>query len=176
MAFAEQLKRLMESRGLSQAALARELGVYDTNVKRWRSGTGIEIENVRKIADYFGVDREWLERLAGYGDNRPSFTEGTINPEIAAMYDADRAALEDELHGIPSKFWPAIFSAQRTARRLAVELARAALDLAQPQAAISTLRDGQLATLPPPQREHEDGQDESANGPLARRFQLVGAV
>ncbi len=78
--FAEFFENLRLARGLNQAQLARELGVWDGNVGRWRKGQGIEIENVRKIADWAGVDRSYLERLAGYGDRAVSLTRVGVRP------------------------------------------------------------------------------------------------
>lgn len=127
--FASVLESLMAGRGLNQAALARGLGVWDANVGRWRKGGGIEIENVRKIADFFGVDRGHLEQLAGYGDSTPSSTDdsaGTIDPTIAALLDAERAETHEELASIEQRFWPIILEAGRVARKAAVEIARMA--------------------------------------------------
>jgi transcriptional regulator with XRE-family HTH domain len=132
--FAEVLERLMATRGLSQAKIASALGVYDGNVRRWRTGKGIEIENVWKIADYFGVDRGYLERLAGYGDNSPAVTiDSASDPEIEALLDAERADMKDELRGIPEAFRTVILNAQRSARRVAVDSVKAAIELAQGQ-------------------------------------------
>jgi transcriptional regulator with XRE-family HTH domain len=70
--FAALLNQLMANRGLSQAQLARDLDQYDGTVMRWRQGQGIELGNVHALADYFGVDRDYMARLAGYGDSEPS--------------------------------------------------------------------------------------------------------
>lgn len=75
--FGEALRELRESRGLTQAQLARDLGEYEGNISRWQRGKGIDIDNVRKIADYFGVERSWLEALAGYSDSDRTFTKDT---------------------------------------------------------------------------------------------------
>lgn len=173
--FAEAFERLRTGRGWSPAEVARQLDVYPTEVSRWRRGLGgISIRNVRKVADVFGVDRAELERLAGYDDSSVTVAQDTLSPEIAAMYDADRAAVEGELSGIPPAFFPAIFNAQRTARRIAVELARTALGLTQ-EPPISLPTDGELA--PPPRRLRRDrlSEDGPKSGPLATRFALAGA-
>lgn len=174
--FAEFFERLRLGRGWTPAEVARRLDVYPTEVSRWRRGRGgISIRNVRKVADLFGVDRAELERLAGYGDSPVSVSKDTLNPEIAAMYDADRAAVEGELSGIPPAFFPAIFNAQRTARRLAVEVARAAIELTQPKAPISLPASSELATSPRRLRRDRLGGDGPKSGPLASVFALAGA-
>jgi transcriptional regulator with XRE-family HTH domain len=88
--FAEVFERLRQTRGLSPAQLARELDEYEGNISRWRRGQGIDHAKVRKVADYFGVDRGWLERLAGYGDSTASLAKERIEVERgmwAAVYD-----------------------------------------------------------------------------------------
>lgn len=166
----------MQSRGLSQAKLAAAIGVYDGNVKRWRSGKGIEIENVWKLADYFGIERSYLEQLAGYGDNHISLAQDTtIDPGIAALYDAERAAVEQDLSNIPPNFHHAILTAQQNARRLAIELAQAAIAIARGPGAISTSGTGELAS-PPRRRPSDDrGNRRPKTEPLAGAFHPAAA-
>lgn len=74
--FAEAFERLRLARGWSPAEVARQLGVYPTEVSRWRRGRGgISIRNVRKVADLFGVDPATLEVLAGYASAASGTTE-----------------------------------------------------------------------------------------------------
>ena len=68
MSFSFRIKELREERGLSQARLARELGVGTGSVGMWESTS--EIPPVKKlllIADYFGVS---LDYLVGKSDTR----------------------------------------------------------------------------------------------------------
>ena len=65
--FAHWLNLTMERRGLSQADLAREVGVADAQVSRWRRGRVIPtVRSLQRIADTFGVPRATLDSLAGY--------------------------------------------------------------------------------------------------------------
>lgn len=171
--FAQVLQGLMTARGLSQAKLAEALGVWDGNVRRWRTGGGIEIENVWKIADYFGVDRNYMARLAGYPDNLLSGAQDTVSPEMAALADAERADLLAELQNFPPSFWEAILYTQRAGRRLAVDVARKALDMAQPT--ISTPENGELAPRRRQRSADERGDSGPAGGPLSTVFALAGA-
>ena len=68
MSFSLRIKELREERGLSQAKLAKELGVGTGSVGMWESTQ--EIPPVKKllvIADYFGVS---LDYLVGRSDVR----------------------------------------------------------------------------------------------------------
>lgn len=61
------LNRTMESRGYSQADLARAVGVADAQVSRWRRGQVVPtVRSLQRIADTFGVPRATLDTLAGY--------------------------------------------------------------------------------------------------------------
>ena len=65
--FARWLNTVMQSHSLSQADVARTLGVADTQVSRWRRGQVVpSVRYLQQIADVFGVPRTTLDRLAGY--------------------------------------------------------------------------------------------------------------
>jgi transcriptional regulator with XRE-family HTH domain len=154
----------MDARGLSQAKLAEALGVHDGNVRRWRTGKGIEIENVWALADYFGVERNYLARLAGYPDSEVSITDDGHLAEIDALYDADRAEVHEELREIPQPFWSSIWAAQRAARRLAIDNARIAIEL------VSSLPHGELAPPATATGRDDDGKNRPPSGPLTSVF------
>ncbi len=104
--FGATVTALMQQRGLTQNALATELGVYGSDVGRWRKGGGISIENVRLMAQFFGVDADMLEGLAGYGvsntggvaSNLPEEHQAEAQ-EHAAFY---RRLLEEK---VPRAMW-----------------------------------------------------------------------
>jgi transcriptional regulator with XRE-family HTH domain len=61
------LNNSMESRRLSQAELARAVGVGDAQVSRWRRGQVVPtVHSLQRLADTFGVPRAMLDSLAGY--------------------------------------------------------------------------------------------------------------
>jgi transcriptional regulator with XRE-family HTH domain len=61
------LNRTMQSRGFSQADLARAVGVADAQVSRWRRGQVVpNVRSLQRLADTFGVPRATLDTLAGY--------------------------------------------------------------------------------------------------------------
>jgi transcriptional regulator with XRE-family HTH domain len=110
--FSAAIERLRRERGLTPAQLARALGEYEGNVSRWRRGKGIDQLNVWKLADFFGVERAYLERLAGYDDNARS--RAKERAELNAEELAIRATTEEMagiLRGLPRVYWGTIIKA-----------------------------------------------------------------
>src|SRR3954453_15294271 len=76
--FAAWLDTTMKHRGLSQAELARAVGVADVQVSRGRRGPVVPtVRYLQQIADVIGVSRTTLDPLAGYpvalqGENEQS--------------------------------------------------------------------------------------------------------
>jgi len=50
---------------MTQAALAREIGVDRAAVTNWEGGGGISRENLKKVADYFRISIDWIEQGTG---------------------------------------------------------------------------------------------------------------
>src|SRR6202165_4955472 len=64
--FAGWLQASMHSRGLTQAQLARSVGVADTQISRWRRGQVVPtLQYLQRLADTFGIERVNLDRLGG---------------------------------------------------------------------------------------------------------------
>src|SRR5690348_14512738 len=64
--FAGWLEASMRSRGMTQAQLARSVGVADTQVSRWRRGQVVPtLQYLQRLADTFGVQRITLDELVG---------------------------------------------------------------------------------------------------------------
>ena len=83
MRFSLRIKELREERRLTQAALAREIGVSTGSVGMWES-TG-EIPPVKKLcilADYFGVS---LDYLVGRSEVRLPAAENGISAEFRTL-------------------------------------------------------------------------------------------
>lgn len=128
--FAQALEQLREARGLTPAQLARELNEYEGNVSRWRRGQGIELVNVRKIAEYFGVDSAWLERLAGYGDSAPSPTKESIDAERQLWRSRFDYMMEKR---VPKWAWEAYMTACEALGEAYQQMRPGALNNAGPQ-------------------------------------------
>ena len=61
MSFALRIKELREERRLSQASLARELGVGTGSVGMWESSGEVPpVKKLTVIADHFGVSLDYL--------------------------------------------------------------------------------------------------------------------
>jgi transcriptional regulator with XRE-family HTH domain len=104
----------MLSRGLSQAQLARVVGVADTQVSRWRRGQVVPtVHYLQRIADTLDVPRVSLDRLAGYpvGEGE-SEAPPDVDPQRQAELHAYGAAYRQLLEqGLPRPLWGAFAEA-----------------------------------------------------------------
>jgi transcriptional regulator with XRE-family HTH domain len=126
MSFAGWLESSMLRRGLSQAALARSVGVADAQVSRWRRGQVVpSVRYLQRLADTFGVQRATLDRLVGY----PVAEDAAEDAELQAHQARLREIMQARL---PRSMWPAY-----------VEACAAVADALQ-------------ASLQPPPAEHPD--------------------
>src|SRR5437588_1352252 len=94
--FALWLDATMERRGMSQAAVAREVGVADAQVSRWRRGQVTPtVRYLQRIADTFGVPRAQLDRMAGYPtpEEQGGGASGETDPQSEAELQAYQARL-----------------------------------------------------------------------------------
>jgi transcriptional regulator with XRE-family HTH domain len=109
-AFADWLNATMQSRRLSQAQLARVVGVADTQVSRWRRGQVVPtVRYLQRIADTLDVPRASLDRLAGYpvseaSEEPPAAADPERQAELHAYSAAYRSLLE---HEVPRALWRA---------------------------------------------------------------------
>ena len=107
--FAHWLNRTRERRGLSQADLARVVGVADAQVSRWRRGRVIPtVRSLQRIADTFGVPRATLDSLAGYptaerpGDAPEEGGDPVLQAELQVYQAWYRQLLEQQ---VPRSLW-----------------------------------------------------------------------
>lgn len=126
--FGPWLDATMRARGLSQAAVAREIGVADAQVSRWRRGTVTpSMRYLQRIADAFEVPRAGLEHMVGYPTSEESgdLERKELDPEREAEIQALQARLRDVLEQqLPLSLWRVYGEA---CQALAVEL-RASFD------------------------------------------------
>jgi transcriptional regulator with XRE-family HTH domain len=125
--FGRWLEATLESRGMSQAEVARDLGVADAQVSRWRRGQATpSLPSLQRLAQALHVPRTMLEELAGY---TPPSVAGE-DPERDAALRAHEARFHAVLEQLPPSLWSAYLSA---CEALAAELRHslvAALELA----------------------------------------------
>src|ERR1700704_3985819 len=109
--FAGWLQASMLNRGLSQAQLARSVGVADTQVSRWRRGQVVPtLQYLQRLADTFGIERSTLDRLVGLpvAQARDSSAGQGVDPELEAELQAYQARLREVMQGrLPRSMWRA---------------------------------------------------------------------
>jgi transcriptional regulator with XRE-family HTH domain len=107
--FARWLNATMQSRGLSQAELARAMGVADTQVSRWRRGQVVPtVRYLQKMAETLDVPRSSLDRLAGYpvsdGNDKDEAADPQRQAELQTYQVQLRLAMDQK---IPRRLWKA---------------------------------------------------------------------
>lgn len=131
------------ARGLTQPDLAREVGVADARISRWRRGQVVPtVQSLQRFSETFGGPRATLDRLAGYPvDAAPSETAMTLaDPTVIAARQAFQARFDRLLERrVPPALWAAYLAAcEALAETLvasfqaAVAGAKADFDTAQP--------------------------------------------
>jgi transcriptional regulator with XRE-family HTH domain len=107
--FAGWLEASMRSRGLTQAQLARSVGVADTQVSRWRRGQVVPtVQYLQRLADAFGVERMTLDQLVGL----PVAQAQQGDPEVEAELQAHQARLREVMQNrLPRTMWRAYVEA-----------------------------------------------------------------
>lgn len=98
----------MENRRLTQADLARAVGVGDAQVSRWRRGQVVPtVRSLQRIADTFGVPRVMLDSLAGYPSGEPD-DRGGAPDDLARLAEvrAYQAWFGEQLaEQVPRELW-----------------------------------------------------------------------
>ncbi|MGA7672619.1 MAG: helix-turn-helix domain-containing protein [Nitrolancea sp.] len=97
----------MRARGISQAQLARSMGVGETQVSRWRRGLAIPtVHSLQRLAETFGVPRATLDQLAGYpigGATLSLEVNANESDSELAAYQAMLAELMEQR--VPRELW-----------------------------------------------------------------------
>ena len=60
MNIAEQLKQMMENRGISRSKLGREIGVHTSTVSNWLDGKDVKLENLATLCSYFDCSMDYF--------------------------------------------------------------------------------------------------------------------
>lgn len=76
----DRLKALMKDRGLDQSDLAKGLGVTQSQVSKWLTGTHIpSVDTLVSIADYFGISMDYFaDRI---GENQAFYEVPELSPD-----------------------------------------------------------------------------------------------
>jgi transcriptional regulator with XRE-family HTH domain len=101
--FGGWLEASMRSRGITQAELARSVGVADTQVSRWRRGQVVPtLPYLQRLADTFGVERITLDELLGLPvaqarGERDSHPDPRLEAELQAHLARLRQVMQNTL-------------------------------------------------------------------------------
>jgi transcriptional regulator with XRE-family HTH domain len=112
--FGGWLEASMRSRGITQAQLARSVGVADTQISRWRRGQVVPtLQYLQRLADTFGVERITLDELLGLPiaqarTERDSHPDPRLEAELQAHQARLRQVMQNEL---PPSMWRAYVEA-----------------------------------------------------------------
>ncbi|HTD75989.1 MAG TPA: helix-turn-helix transcriptional regulator [Chloroflexota bacterium] len=112
--FGGWLEASMRSRGLTQAQLARSVGVADTQVSRWRRGQVVPtVQYLQRLADTFGIQRNTLDQLVGLPVAQArEGGEQAAEPELEAELQAYQARLRQAMQSkLPRSMWRAYVEA-----------------------------------------------------------------
>ena len=123
--FAQWLNATMQSRGLSQASVARQIGVADAQVSRWRRGQVTpSVRYLHRLATAFDVPRVRLEHMAGYPVEDAEAVDPALEAEIEGYQARFRRVMEEK---VPPELWAAYTSAcEALAERLSASFEDAA--------------------------------------------------
>jgi len=112
--FGGWLEASMRSRGITQAQLARSVGVADTQISRWRRGQVVPtLLYLQRLADTFGVERITLDELLGLPVAQArGEREGHPDPQLEAELQAHLARLREIMQTtLPPSMWRAYVEA-----------------------------------------------------------------
>ncbi len=111
--FAGWLQASMHNRGLTQAQLARSLGVADTQISRWRRGQVVPtLQYLQRLADTFGIERMTLDQLVGLPVAQAPGGDSGVAPEVEAELQAHQARLRSVMQTkLPRSMWRAYVEA-----------------------------------------------------------------
>ena len=87
-----RIKELRNERKVTQAILAKHLGVAQNTVSNWENGNRlVDTENLQKIADYFGVTTDYILCRGSAPVSQPT-TDIAVSDEdiIFALFDGDK--------------------------------------------------------------------------------------
>src|SRR5436853_1353085 len=103
----------MHNRGLTQAQLARSVGVADTQISRWRRGQVVPtLQYLQRLADTFGIERMTLDQLVGLPVAQAPGGEPGLEPEVEAELQAHQARLRAVMQTrLPRSMWRAYVEA-----------------------------------------------------------------
>jgi len=55
-----QIQKLIKHKGITEYRLAKDIGIHQSTISKWKKGKGPSLETAYKVAAYFGVPVESL--------------------------------------------------------------------------------------------------------------------
>ncbi|MFK4568540.1 helix-turn-helix domain-containing protein [Enterococcus sp. UD-01] len=102
MSLIDRIKELADSKKVTFAEIERNTGISNGQIRRWDSSSP-KIENVQKVADYFGVSTDYL---IGRTNIRTIDTEEPLSSQVMFRMNTDGLSEEevDELKDEVNRF------------------------------------------------------------------------
>ena len=76
--FMDRLQSIMDERGMSDRELIKVCELSKNTVSNWRKGKKPQLATAEKLANYFGVDRDWL---LGFNDVKQDILNTLDTPQ-----------------------------------------------------------------------------------------------
>lgn len=104
--FYDQFVKLCKERGLSPAAVARNIGLSNSSTTTWKRGAMPKGETLQKLADYFGVSVDFLLDLTPKETETIQYVEDYIVERTGQTRDeVRRSLLEEKILDIPHEIY-----------------------------------------------------------------------
>ena len=171
-AFPTWLEATMRTRGMSQAQLARTMGVGETQVSRWRRGLAVPtVHSLHRLAATLGVPRATLDQLAGYPTTvgRDLAAEDPESGKPVGQLRAYQAILGDLMEQrVPRELWHVYVEgcsalADALSRSFNGMLERAGLEPPSPSGKPTDLPNQRLGFREPSHRQTEASGENHGN-------------
>jgi transcriptional regulator with XRE-family HTH domain len=103
--FSNWLDSALAARRMKPADLVRDLDLDSAMVSRWRNGKTPSIDNLQRLADYFGIERALLEPLIGVRASTAASPQSLLSVEEQAEAAEWRSFYERMREEIPRPMW-----------------------------------------------------------------------
>lgn len=89
----ERITLLCKERGISKRKLSIECGMDPSAISKWKAATP-NSDNLRKVADYFGVSVDWLTGASDERSAAPFYVKDDAATKSEKMLEKQRMLME----------------------------------------------------------------------------------